>query len=383
MFEHTYGHTPIKKAFEQLDVYGIAPDEERTARRKIRLGIIGAGGVAQSKYFPAVARLRMIWEPIEITAFAEPRAEHGRKIQSIYGGAWYADYRAMLVNEPLDGVLVLGPDDLHMEHTLAALESGRPVLVEKPIARSLADADAMCEASEARRTVLMTVANKRCSPPYLRAKQFIVDGPVHDPAMFIGKFNLGYDYVDLFESGTIHLFDLTRFFMGDIRTVSAAGVNKYSRNRRCYPVDNAAVTLEFASGAVGALYTSSSALSLKPWERVEIYGDHAWLAVEDQYELILYDGEEDGARSWRAVVPNTLLFDEEFGGYMGIVESFAQAIRGAMQPCVTGRDGYAAFELLRAIQLSLLHRTPVRLPLEPVTADADAMRWLKASGWPG
>src|SRR5678815_2512495 len=143
MLEDTYGHTPTRKAFEQGDVYGIAYDEARATRKPIRLGVIGAGGVAQSKYWPAVARLRMIWEPIEIAAFSEPREAQAQKVQSTYGGRWFSDYRQMLAETELDGVLVLGPDDLHLEHTLASLEAGRPVLVEKPIARSLADAQQM------------------------------------------------------------------------------------------------------------------------------------------------------------------------------------------------------------------------------------------------
>jgi predicted dehydrogenase len=383
MAEDTYGHTPMRKAFKQLDVYGIGYDEARAARTPIRLGIIGAGGVAQSKYFPAVARLRMIWEPVEIAAFAEPRQNHAEKVRSIYGGRWYADYREMLANEPLDGVIVLGPDDLHREHTLASLQAGHPVVVEKPIARSLHDADQMVRSAGERGVLLMTVATKRYSPPYRRAKQAVVDGPVRDPAMFVGKFNLGYDYVDLFESGTIHLFDLTRYLMGDVASVSAVGVNKYGKNRRKYPVDNAVAALEFSSGAVGSLYTSASALSLKPWERVEVYGDHAWLAVEDQHELIIYDGEEGPTKSWRTVIPNTLLFDEEFGGFMGLIENFAQVIRGKETPVVTGWDGYRAYELLTATQLSLIHKTPIQLPLDPTTADAEVQAWLTASGWPG
>lgn len=379
MLEDTYGHTPIHKAFDQLDVYGIGYDEARAARRKVRLGVIGAGGVAQSKYFPAVARLRMIWEQVEIAAFAEPRAPHADKVRAIYGGAYFADYRAMLREVDLDGVIVLSPDDWHAEHTLACLEAGRHVLVEKPMARSLVDARHMCQSAESSGLTLITVANKRCSPPYRRAKQAILDGAVQTPALFVGKFNLGYDYVDLFESATIHLFDLTRFLMGDVAAVSAVGVNKYGRNRRAYPVDNAAMTLEFASGAVGALYTSSSALSLKPWERVEVYGDQAWLSVEDQHELIIYAGEETPTQSWRTVIPNTLLFDEEFGGYMGLIENFAQAIRGLEQPIVTGWDGYYAFELLRAVQLSLHRRARVTLPIDPGSADLEALEWLKKS----
>src|SRR5262245_29322206 len=161
MLDDTYGHTPVEKAFGQGDVYGIGYDEARVSRRKIRLGVIGAGGVAQSKYFPAVARLRMIWEPVEIAAFTEPRQDHARKVQRIYAGTIYADYQQMLAQEELDGVIVLGPDDLHAEHTLASLDAGRHVLVEKPIARSLADAERMCRRADEKRLTLMTVATKR------------------------------------------------------------------------------------------------------------------------------------------------------------------------------------------------------------------------------
>ena len=381
--EDTYGHTPVRKAFELGDVYGVGYDEERAGRRPVRLGLIGAGGVAQSKYFPAVARLRMIWEPVEIVAFATRRENHARKIEAIYGGRWYADYQEMLRREDLDGVLILGPDDQHATHAIDSMQSGRAVLVEKPITRSLVESERMCRVADELRLPLMTVANKRYSPPYRRAKRFIDDGPVSNPAMFVGKFNLGYHYVDLFESGTIHLFDLTRYLMGDVVEVNCIGVNKYDRNRRKYPVDNAIASFRFASGSVGSLYTSASALSLKPWERVEVYGDHAWLAVEDQRDLLLYSSEEGGTQSWSPVVPNTLLFDEEFGGFMGLIENFCQVIRGVEKPLVTGWDGHRAYELNVACHLSLHRGEPVKLPLDPASADEEALAWLKAAGWPG
>ncbi len=157
--------------------------------------------------------------------------------------------------------------------------------------------------------------------------------------------------------------------MGDVARLSAIGVDKYGRNRGKYPFDNAMISFQFCSGSVGQLYTSSSAVSLKPWERVEIYGNKAWLAVEDQYELRLYDSEEGPAKSWRPVVPNTLLFDEEFGGFMGLIENFLQVIRGAEAPRVTGRDGHRAYELNVATLLSLHRREPVALPFDAAAAD--------------
>lgn len=377
-FEDTYGHTPIHKAFDEGDVYGVAHDAQRAARKPIRLGLIGVGGVAQSKYLPAIARLRMIWEPVEMVAFAEPRVEHAEKVRAIYGGRWYADYHDMLKAEPLDGVIVLSPDALHREHVLACLGAQLPVLVEKPIARTLTDAARMCEAADTAGLLLMTVANKRYSPPYRRAKRLIEEGVLGIPSLMSGKFNLGYDYVDLLEAGTIHLFDLALYLMGTVTRLSAAGLKRGSGGR--YPIDNAALVVEFASGAIGSLFTSASALSLKPWERVEVYGEHAWLEVDDQYELTLYAGEAEGAQSWRPVMPNTLLFDEEFGGYMGIVENFSQCIRGHEKPIVTGWDGYRAYELVTVVHLSVARRTPVELPIaDTQAADAEVHAWLNRS----
>jgi predicted dehydrogenase len=373
MSQRAYGHTPIQKAFGKNDVYGINYDPERAARRPIKLGIIGAGGIAQSKYLPAIARLRMLWEPIEIAAFAEPRAVQAYKVERIYGGTYYPDYREMLDNENLDGVVVLSPDHLHAEHTLGCLEAGLPVLVELPIARGLEDAERMCKIADERKLTLMTAANKRFSPPYRYAKQALEDGVIVRPALFAGKFNMGYDNVDLFESATIQLFDLARGFMGEVKSVYCIGTNHYRRGG--YPIDNATMTLQFASGAVGTLYTSSTALSFKPWERIEIYGDHRWIAVEDQYEFLVYGGETEPIRSWRPVVPHTLGFDEEFSGCMGVIENFVQAIRQKEQARVTGWDGYRAFEILTAAQLSLCRAAPVSLPLRPAAADQEVADW--------
>ncbi len=379
MLEDTYGHTPYRKAFDDLDVYGIDYDEQRASRKPVRLAIIGAGGVTQSKHLPAIWRLRTIWEPVEVIAAAKRDERDNEKTAALYGYVPYTDYLEMLDGEKLDGVIVATPDELHHEHTMACLERDLPVLIEKPITRSLEHAEDICRTADEKGIPIMTVANKRYSPPYRRARQFIRYGPVRDPALCVGKFNLGYDYVWILEQGTIHIFDITRFLMGDVETVHAVGVNKYDRNLLGYPVDNIAMTLTFASGSVGNLYSSATALSFKPWERVEVYGNKSWLAVEDQYELILYDSEEGPAKHWGPVIPNTLIFDEEFGGFMGMIENFLQVIRGEEEPLVTGWDGYKAYELNVAAHLSMKRGEPVALPLDPVQADREANVWLEAT----
>ena len=377
MADIPFGHTPAHQALELGDVYGLARDEARAARPRVRLGIVGAGGVVQSKHLPALWRLRTQWEPVDVAAIAEPNELTGKKVAELYGCRRYANLPAMLAGEALDALIVATPDDQHYPSVLAGLEHNLHVLVEKPITHSLAQAEHLCQLAAERGRVLVTVANKRFSPPYHRARSLLTDGTVSDPSLFVGKFNLGYDYVRLLESGTIHLFDLARYLMGPVVRLQAVGANKYHRNRLGYPLENVAATLEFASGAVGSLTTSATALSFKPWERVEVYGNKRWLAVEDQYELILYDEEEGPAMHWRPVIPNTLLFDEEFGGYTGMLENFLQAVRGAAAPAATGWDGYHAYELSVATHLSIARRQPVDLPLAAPAADAELSEWLK------
>lgn len=377
MLEDTYGHTPFKLAFDEADVYGVGFNEERANRKKVRLGIIGAGGVTLSKHLPAIWRLKSIWEPVDVVAVVKRTERDGKRLSELYGCKWYFDHQTMLDNEDLDGVIVASPDDLHYEHAMSCIERNLPVLIEKPITRSLGQAAELCQKADENKVSIMTVSNKRYSPPYRKAYRLINSGIVNSPALYVGKFNLGYDYVWLLEQGTIHIFDITRFLIGNVSKLYAAGVNKYSRNLLGYPLDNVAITLHFENGAVGNIYTSATALSFKPWERVEIYGNKKWLAIEDQYELILYDEEEGPAKHWRPVIPNTLIFDEEFGGFMGLIENFLQVIRGNEKPIVTGWDGYYAYEINVATHLSIKHQSTIEFPLDPKTSDNEVEEWLK------
>jgi predicted dehydrogenase len=278
--------------------------------------------------------------------------------------------------ESLGGVLVLTPDAFHAEHTLAAIECDLAMLVEKPIARTLSDAEEIYRQADARGVPLMCVANKRHSPPYRRAKAHrpgassesaAVRSQVQ-PWIRLRRSTRGRDGPSVRPRT---LFD------GHVQRLSAVGVNKYGQNRVGYPIDSVVISFDFISGAVRTLYTCLTALSLKPWERVEVYGKHAWLAVDDQYTLLLHGDEVGPAHSWTPVAPNTLLFNEEWGGYLPLLDNFLQTLHGNAQPIATGRDGYRALELIAATHLALARQEPASLPLDPATADAEVATCLE------
>jgi len=348
-----WSHLDRRALFERGDVYRVGFDDERAARPPVRVAVLGAGGVAQSKYLPALAQLRTRWEPVELVAVSTLDARQGEKLAAIWGVPAYADSGALLRDRAPDAVIVTSSDDAHPELVLAALEAGAHVLVEKPIARSLDHAAGMTRAAEHADRVLLTTCNKRWSPPYAEARRLLDAGDVATPRLLAARFVLGYDYVDLLPSGTVHLFDLARHFLGDVKRLTAVAVHGAPQSL--------AVTLEFASGAVGTVLTSDAALSLHPWERVEIFGDGGWLAVDDQWTLTLHPAEYEPARVWAPVVPSTLLSAEEWGGWVGMLEAFLDAVRGGARP--PADDGYRALELVVATQRSLDERTPVELPL--------------------
>jgi predicted dehydrogenase len=334
-----------RRLFETGDVYRVAPDEQRRAKRPVALAILGAGGVAQAKYLPAVALLAGRWEPVRVAGALTPEREQGEKIGRAFGVRAYARLDDLLAEEEPDAALVCASDAAHRELAEAALAAGLHVLVEKPLATSVADATAIVEAAERAGRIAMTVCNKRYSPPYRAAHGWLEEGRIGTPHLAAAKFTLGYSYVDLLRGGTIHMLDLLRFFLGDVAELSAIAAAGEGTNL--------AITLAFDSGAVATLATSSTGLSLHPWERLEVFGDGAWLDVDDQARAQLHPAELAPAERFEPVVPSTLVSDLEWGGYVPMLEDFLDAVRGGEMALARPWDGVRALELVAAIERSV------------------------------
>src|SRR5438034_10452909 len=93
-----WAHLDRGALFERGDVYRVAFDAARASRTTVRLAILGAGGVAQSKYLPALAQLRTRWEPIELVALSTLDARAGEKLSAAWG-APASDARTALLRD--------------------------------------------------------------------------------------------------------------------------------------------------------------------------------------------------------------------------------------------------------------------------------------------
>ena len=361
-----YGYT---EKWDEKDKY-IAWNPLHGEERPLHLGIVGAGGVAQGKHFPALFRLGMMGYPVQVAAVAEINEVMRTKSAHMLGCRGYADYRDMLEQEQLDAIEVLMPPAPPRGDVIRlALEKGVHVLAEKPLlftsphelGTTLQEADRLCKLAEERGLVLSMGFSKRFSPPYHNARLLINDGRIGKIGMVQAKMCQGWSKANLLENQTCHMIDALRYLIGEVKRVYAVSVNRYGET--AYPIDGLAATLEFENGAIGTLVANSSNPSLKPWERIEVFGERKWLAIEDGAELIVHDSDEGPSKVWKPVWPHTLLLDEQFSGFVGEIMDFAEAARGRRQPATTGRDGYKALEIAYALHRSYETGRVVELPM--------------------
>lgn len=114
--------------------------------KKLKVGIIGCGGIANGKHMPALKKI----PEVEMTAFCDiviERAEEAKEKYGIEGAKVYEDYKELLKDESIDVIHVCTPNRSHSFITIDALEAGNHVMCEKPMAKTYAEAKAMYEAS--------------------------------------------------------------------------------------------------------------------------------------------------------------------------------------------------------------------------------------------
>lgn len=122
------------------------------AGKTYRVGIVGAGAIAQACHIPGYAKDARA----ALVAFADPVAGRHRELKKLCPDVQgYTDCRDMLGAEKLDVISVCSPNAFHAEHTIAALRTGCHVLCEKPMAITLKEVDRMAEAAKASRKKLM------------------------------------------------------------------------------------------------------------------------------------------------------------------------------------------------------------------------------------
>lgn len=142
---------------------------------KLKVGIIGCGGIANGKHLPALKRN----PDVELVAFCDIIPERAEKAAKEYGtpdAKVYEDYKELLADKSIDVVHVLTPNKEHSFITVDALHAGKHVMCEKPMAKTYAEAKAMVDAAKETGKILSIGYQNRCTAAALQAKKLVEGG---------------------------------------------------------------------------------------------------------------------------------------------------------------------------------------------------------------
>jgi UDP-N-acetyl-2-amino-2-deoxyglucuronate dehydrogenase len=274
----------------------------------------------------------------------------------------------LLTRDDLDVLCIATPSGQHAAQTVAAAEAGKHVLVEKPMALSLADADAMIAACKAAGVQLGVCLQRRTEPVYRQMRQAVIAGDLGDltlglatmpylraPSYFAQAAWRGTWALDgggvLMNQG-IHQVDLLIWLMGDPVEVRAQAA---TLQRAIEVEDTLAATLRFANGALATITATTTADPGFP-HRIELYGSAG--AIRTEGEVVLDWKLVDPTRAKVAPLPPGEPTQAGAGsnpraigtaGHTAVVRDLIGAIRESRAPQVDGREGRRSLATVLAI----------------------------------
>ncbi len=322
--------------------------------KKIKIGIIGAGYIA-AVHADVLARD----DRVQLSAVHDLVPECAERLARAHGATPVATILELL--EKSDAVFITAPNTRHASLAIAAVETGKHVFCEKPLATNVADAQRMFEKSRDAGGVFQVGHNRRFAPVYVELKRMLSE--THTPHSAHVKMNRGEllkpEWTGnpeitggfLYET-PIHMFDMMRFLFGEIESLQAIG-SKHEYKE----IDDFSVLLKFASGMHATLATAADASWLFPFERVEVFCHHATLVTREMESLTISSNLEGYfARQTMQQLPR-----EEKWGYLQEDRAFIDSIVNNSPPLVTALDGLMSVEIANAVYESVRTGAPVSI----------------------
>lgn len=299
----------------------------------MRIGVIGSGAMGAN-------HLRVLSRTpgFELTCAVDVSAANLQRNAAPYGVALLADPRQAL--DRVDAVVVAAPTQEHHALCRLFLENGKHVLVEKPISRTLEEADDLIALAAAQGRVLAVGHLERFNPAVEFAAQR-VDRPLFIEVQRLGSFSPRSLDIDVIMDLMIHDLDIIlQWDRSGVREIRASGVPIISSR-----IDIANVRLEFHSGLVANV--TASRVSQEKTRKLRLFQRSLYLSLDYQTRRVKMFQLRDGR------IAEELPRIEDVEPLANMWRQFARAVAGAGGRIVSGGDARAALELAQAIVAAL------------------------------
>jgi predicted dehydrogenase len=309
----------------------------------VRFAVVGCGTAANHIHLPLLRQAG-----VDVTVFASRSRSSAEATRARWGSGEVVDAWSDAVRrDDVDAVLVTTPNAQHRDVAVAAATAGKHVLVDKPIACTVRDADEMIRAAAGNDVVLVPFQNTRFAPPFVAAHDAIADGRIGDVTGVRAAFGHGGpqawapDASWFFERALsgggclidlgVHVIDLVRYVTGDDIVTVSAELNGVSGDVET----DAQLLVRSAGGAIGTVHASWSSRP-GPDHQLTVIGTAGTLHLDARTPLTRFGA--DGERE-RVAVPDA-------SG--SPLDEFLAAVRGTRSPSVTAEDGRAAVAVVEA-----------------------------------
>lgn len=330
-----------------------------------RIGIIGCGKIAQTRHIPEYRE-----NPnVELAGYFDFNKERAVELAQKFGGIVYESVEELIADPDIDGVSVCVANDAHAEVSIAALQAGKHVLCEKPMAITLEQCKNMVQAAKEAGKFLMIGQNQRLTKAHIRAKKLLEQGAIGDVITFRTTFGHGGPETWSIDQGNNSwFFDKKRAAMGSMADL---GVHKtdliqYLLNQKVVetmarlvtldkkdslgnPIgvdDNAICIYTMESGIIGTMTASWTYYGQEDNSTV-IYGTKGIMHIydDDRYsiKIVTKEGEEI----------NYILDQIQTNDHQtntGIIDAFVDSLVNNHEPLISGTDVLTA---MRAIFASI------------------------------
>ncbi|WP_066388683.1 Gfo/Idh/MocA family protein [Neobacillus mesonae] len=321
--------------------------------KKVRVGVIGCGGIAQNRHLPEYN----IHQNVEITAVCDIHEDRARKIADNYGASAFTSFEELINSGLVDAVSVCTSNDLHAPVSIAALEAGLHVLCEKPMATSKQAAEEMIAVAERSGKKLMIAHNQRFIPSHQKARRLIESVEIGRIYSFRTTFGHGGPelgnaegknswffqkeraFVGAMGDLGVHKSDLLRYLLGE-EIVEVGSFVETSAKDFANVDDNAVCILKTESGIIGTLAASWTYAGGENNSTI-IYGEKAILRLEDDpiHSLIVqYATGEVVKHDFRGMQSNN----------SHVIEQFVESIQLDLEPPISGHEGLKSLQVILA-----------------------------------
>ncbi len=324
---------------------------------KIRVAVIGCGSISKHRHIPEYAAN----ENVELVAFCDLVEARAVEYAEKHGGKAYTSYQELLEKEKPDAVSVNLPNALHAEVSIAAANAGAHVLVEKPMATTVAEGEAMIEAAERNKVFLMVGHNQRLMPPHIKAKEILDSGVLGKVISFRTSFGHPGPEAWSIDGRESWFFDKPRAIMGAMGDlgVHKSDLIRHLLNDEVAEVaafigtihkedtevdDNATCLLRMKSGAIGTLVASWTYYKGEDNSTV-FWCENGVLKIgtdpDDQVIMELRDGTVERHKAGEIAT-------NEKQTTSGIIDAFVDAIVTGTRPSISGEEGLKSLQVILA-----------------------------------